>query len=100
MVELTDTFANTGFGVFKKIVGEGGAIKGIVLKGKALSRKDLDDAVDAAKGMGSGGLIWMRKEADKLASPIVKFLSEQEISGIIAQLGVQDGDVIYFRFAS
>jgi aspartyl-tRNA synthetase len=95
MVELTDTFANTGFGVFKKIVGEGGAIKAIVLRGKTLSRKDLDDAVDAAKGMGSGGLIWMRKEAGKLASPIVKFLSEQETSGIIERLGVQDGDVLF-----
>ena len=95
MVELTDTFTNTGFGVFKKIVGEGGAIKAIVLKGRTLSRKDLDDAVDAAKGMGSGGLIWMRKEADKLASPIVKFLSEQETTGIIERLGVQEGDILF-----
>ena len=95
MVELTDTFTNTGFGVFKKIVGEGGAIKAIVLKGRTLSRKDLDDAVDSAKGMGSGGLIWMRKEAGKLASPIVKFLSEQETTGIIERLGVQEGDVLF-----
>jgi len=95
MVELTDTFTNTGFGVFKKIVGEGGAIKAIVLKGRTLSRKDLDDAVDSAKGMGSGGLIWMRKEADKLASPIVKFLSEQETTGIIERLGVQEGDILF-----
>jgi len=95
MVELTDTFTNTGFGVFKKIVGEGGAIKAIVLKGRTLSRKDLDDAVDSAKGMGSGGLIWMRKESDKLASPIVKFLSEQETTGIIERLGVQEGDILF-----
>jgi aspartyl-tRNA synthetase len=95
MVELTDTFTNTGFGVFKKIVGEGGAIKAIVFKGRTLSRKDLDDAVDSAKGMGSGGLIWMRKESDKLASPIVKFLSEQETTGIIERLGVQEGDILF-----
>jgi aspartyl-tRNA synthetase len=33
-------FRNTEFGVFKKTVQDGGAIKSIVLKGKMLSRKD------------------------------------------------------------
>jgi aspartyl-tRNA synthetase len=95
MVELTDIFQQTNFGVFKKVVGDGGAIKGITLKGRALSRKDLDDAVDTAKGMGAGGLIWMRADAGKLQSPIVKFLVEQETTRLNQTCGLGDGDVLF-----
>ncbi len=95
MVELTPIFKDTGFGVFKNVVAGGGAIKGIVLHGRTLSRKDLDDAVDAAKGMGAGGLIWMRKDAGKLVSPIVKFLSGEETSRADEACGLKDGDVLF-----
>lgn len=95
MVELTDAFRETAFGVFKKVVESGGAIKGMVLKGKTLSRKDLDDAVGAAVDMGAGGLIWMRKDAAKLSSPIVKFLTEAETSAIERAFDMADGDVVF-----
>jgi aspartyl-tRNA synthetase len=95
MVELTPIFRETNFGVFKKVVGDGGAIKAIALHGRTLSRKDLDDAVDMAKSMGAGGLIWMRKDAGKLQSPIVKFLSEQETANADQACGLQDGDVLF-----
>src|SRR5208283_62674 len=39
MVKLTDIFRETDFGVFKKVVGDGGAIKAITLQGRTLSRK-------------------------------------------------------------
>ncbi|HUJ89142.1 MAG TPA: aspartate--tRNA ligase [Syntrophorhabdales bacterium] len=95
MVKLTDIFRKTDFGVFEKVVGDGGAIKAITLQGRTLSRKDLDDAVDMAKSMGAGGLIWMRRDAGKLQSPIVKFLSERETTGIDQACGLQDGDVLF-----
>jgi aspartyl-tRNA synthetase len=95
MVGLTDIFKKTGFGVFKKTVEEGGDIKALVLKGKTLSRKDLDTAVDVAKEMGAGGLIWMRVENDVLQSPIAKFLSDEEKNGMVYKLGAEPGDVIF-----
>jgi aspartyl-tRNA synthetase len=95
MEELTGLFQATEFGVFKKVAGEGGAIKGLALRGKTLSRKDLDAAVDTAKSFGAGGLIWMRKEAGKLVSPIVKYLSEAETSSIDSLFGLVDGDVVF-----
>lgn len=95
LVELTEIFGNTEFGVFKKTVQAGGAIKSIVLKGKTLSRKDLDTAVDAAKEMGAGGLIWMRRDTEGLQSPIAKFLSDGEKSAMESKLGVSAGDVIF-----
>jgi aspartyl-tRNA synthetase len=95
MVEMTHLFADTGFGVFKKAADEKGAVKAIVLKGKTLSRKDLDNAVDMAKTLGSGGLIWMRKDSGKLVSPIVKYLKESETSAMDGLLAPEQGDVVF-----
>lgn len=95
MVELTDIFNSTDFGVFKGIVGTGGAIKAIILKGKGISRKELDTAVETAKQMGSGGLIWIRKEAGTLQSPVVKYLKEKERLDMDERLGLNDGDVVF-----
>jgi aspartyl-tRNA synthetase len=95
MEEMTPLFGNTEFGVFKKVVAEKGAIKGMVLRGKTLSRKDLDTAVDTAKSFGAGGLIWMRRDEGKLVSPIVKFLSETETAAIDKLFGLADGDVVF-----
>ena len=91
MVKLTDIFEKTGFGVFKKTVEGGGDIKALVLKGKTLSRKDLDTAVEVAKEMGAGGLIWMRAENDTLQSPIAKYLSDDEKSAMRERLGFENG---------
>jgi aspartyl-tRNA synthetase len=95
MEELTPLFRSTEFGVFKKVVGDGGAIKGIALRAKSLSRKDLDTAVDTAKTLGAGGLIWMRKDEGRLVSPIVKYLREDETALIDAAFGLSDGDVVF-----
>jgi aspartyl-tRNA synthetase len=95
LVEMTDLFKGTEFGVFKKTIEDGGVIKAMILKGKTLSRKDLDTAVDTAKEMGAGGLIWMRKDAEGLQSPIAKFLKDDEKSGMEKMLEAQTGDVIF-----
>ncbi|HAR95069.1 MAG TPA: aspartate--tRNA ligase [Deltaproteobacteria bacterium] len=95
MIEVTDVFGESEFGVFRQVAEQKGAIKGIVLKGKQLSRKDLDTAVDAAKDLGSGGLIWMRFEGGKLVSPTVKYLKEAELSGIQQRFALSDGDVLF-----
>ena len=95
MIELTDIFKETEFGVFKKTIESGGAIKALVLKDKTLSRKDLDTAVDVAKEIGAGGLIWIRKENGVLQSPIVKYLKDNEKLAMNERLGLSDGDVTF-----
>jgi aspartyl-tRNA synthetase len=95
LFEITGIFKDTAFGVFKKTVEDGGVIKAIVLAGKTLSRKELDTAVDVAKEMGAGGLIWMRRDAEGLQSPIAKFLSDSEKAEMEKTLGVSAGDVVF-----
>jgi len=79
------------------IFQEGKEIVGIaeIIKGKTLSRKDLDTAVDTAKEMGAGGLIWIRKENDALQSPIVKYLKDPEKTAMDGRLGLSNGDVLF-----
>jgi aspartyl-tRNA synthetase len=93
--DLTSLFQETEFGVFRKTAAEHGSIKGLALRGKALSRRDLDTAVETAKSFGAGGLIWMRKEDGKLASPIVKYLKEAETTAIDGAFGLSSGDVVF-----
>jgi aspartyl-tRNA synthetase len=95
LFEITNIFKDTAFGVFKKTIDDGGVIKAIVLAGKTLSRKDLDTAVDVAKEMGAGGLIWMRRDAEGLQSPIAKFLSDSEKTEMETILGISAGDIVF-----
>ena len=97
LVELTDLFAETGFNAFKA-----SCIKGLRHEGAAAdtTRSRLDDLTDRAKRWGAKGLVWMRVEASDaggvtLNSPVAKFLSDDEQSGIVERLGAQAGDVVY-----
>jgi aspartyl-tRNA synthetase len=96
IVDMTHIFEKTEFGVFKKTIEAGGAVKGLVLKGKTLSRKDLDVSVETARDLGAGGLVWIRMDPDgALQSPTVKFLSDEEKSQMISLFSVEPGDVLF-----
>lgn len=93
LVELTDVFADTEFGVFKQAE----CIKAIRVPGGAnLSRKQIDGFTDIAKGEGAGGLAYITYEAGEAKSPIAKFLSETELSQLRDRMGVEDGDAVFF----
>ncbi len=57
IVDLSRAGRGCGFKVFTDTIGNGGVVKGIVLKGGAsYSRKQLDDLTQKAKELGAGGL--------------------------------------------
>ena len=93
LVELTDVFANTEFGVFKNAE----CIKAICVKnGASLSRKQIDQFTDIAKSEGAGGLAYITYQDGEAKSPITKFLSEAELSSIQQKTGAADGDAVFF----
>ncbi len=93
LIELTDVFANTEFGVFKNAA----CIKAICVKGGAsLSRKQIDSFTDIAKEQGAGGLAYIMLENGEMKSPIAKFLSPDELSEIRLHTQAEDGDAIFF----
>lgn len=91
LVELTEVFAATEFNAFKA-----DCVKGIrVPAGAERTRKQLDDLTDTAKRYGAKGLVWMKVEDDRsLTSPVAKFLSEPELSGIADTLEAESGDLL------
>jgi aspartyl-tRNA synthetase len=91
LVELTELFADTGFNAFKAP-----CVKGIrVAGGGDTTRSRLDDLTDKAKRWGAKGLVWMRvKEGGELDSPVAKFLSEDELAGLVRATDAEAGDLI------
>ena len=93
LIELTDVFANTEFGVFKNAA----CIKAICVKnGASLSRKQIDQFTDIAKSEGAGGLAYITYQDGEAKSPIAKFLSETELTAIQQKTGAADGDAVFF----
>ena len=93
LIELTDVFAETEFGVFKNAE----CIKAICVKnGASLSRKQIDQFTDIAKSEGAGGLAYITYQDGEAKSPIAKFLSETELTAIQQKTGAVDGDAVFF----
>ena len=114
LIELTDVFANTEFGVFKNAE----CIKAICVKnGASLSRKQIDQFTNIAKSEGAGGLAYIKyvtiKNTDEaqgyvipmhtnapcfydVISPVAKFLSDEEHKLLIDKMNPEDGDVVFF----
>ncbi len=96
LIELSDIFKNTEFKVFKGVLDKGGIIKAINFKGSNLSRKEIDDLTRFVQKLGAKGLAWIKVEAGKLVSPIVKFFSEEETENLLERVKAEEGDVIFF----
>jgi aspartyl-tRNA synthetase len=90
---LADVFSGTQVKVFRSVLDAGGAIKAIVVPGKAgLGRKELDGLVDEAKSLGAAGLVWVAVTGDELRSPLDKFFTDDERTGLRKE--ADDGDLI------
>ena len=93
LIDLNDALAETEFGVFKNAE----CVKAICVKnGASLSRKQIDNFTEIAKSEGAGGLAYIVYAEGEAKSPIVKFLSENELSKIKEKTGAEDGDAIFF----
>jgi aspartyl-tRNA synthetase len=96
LADLRAVFEGTGFNAFASVSSEeDGAIKGLAAPGGGqLSRKELDQLVQDAKGRGAAGLVWLVIEADGVRSPVEKYLSKEEIDGVLRATGASEGDLV------
>ncbi len=90
LVELTEAVAGTGFRAF-----EAPCVKGIRVPGEAgMGRARIDRLTDLAKAAGAGGLVWLKMEGETLASPVLKFLSDDERTAVPKALGAEADDLL------
>lgn len=96
LIDFSDVFAHSEFKVFSGAIKAGGVVKGVVVPGQAgASRKQIDEIEEQAKLAGARGLAWVAF-ADDLRSPIKKFLTEENITGLREVGGIKDGDLLLF----
>ena len=94
--DLAGTFGSTEVKVFRSVLDAGGAVKAIVVPEKGTAaRKELDGLVDEAKSLGAGGLVWVRVTPEgSIESPVAKFFTDGERTGLVKEAGANAGDLI------
>ena len=96
--DLSDIVKNSSFNAFSSTVQNGGLVKAVVAPNanEKFSRKVISEYEEYVKTyFGAKGLAYIKLTADGITSPIVKFLSEDEIKAIIDKTEAKTGDVIF-----
>ena len=92
LIDLTEVFKNTDFKVFKTP-----CVKALCVKGAAsLTRREIDEFTEKARKLGAGGLAYILYTAEGPKSPILKFMSESEITNVAKKTGAKSGDAVFF----
>jgi aspartyl-tRNA synthetase len=103
LVDVADLVKDCDFKVFagpaKDPKGRVAALR--VPKGGSLTRKEIDDYTAYVARYGAKGLAYIKvndtaKGRDGLQSPIIKFLSDAAVAGILERTGAENDDLIFF----
>ena len=95
---VSDVVKNTEFAVFKNALASGGSVRGINAEGQgAMPRKKIDALVEFAKSFGAKGLAYLSIHEDgSYKSSFAKFMTEEELSSLVAAMGGKPGDLLLF----
>ena len=104
LVDVDEHLLESNFAVFQKPAsGANSRVAALLVPGAAerLSRKQLDDSVEFVQELGAKGLAYIKVNdlnagLDGLQSPILKFLSESEVSDVLKAVGAKTGDIVFF----
>ena len=101
LIELSDIFKKEEFKVFSDPANDNNSRIAalIVPEGQKIGRGQIDRYTDFVKEFGAKGLAYIKVEGDNvssLASPILKYLSEECLTNIMTTLKVKKGDLIFF----
>ena len=95
LVDLTDALRGTAFNAFRAAIDAGGAVRGLVVPGRAdATRKDIDGWQALAKTKGAKGLASFAFAGSEVRSPVAKFLTPAELEAVRAASKAKDGDLL------
>jgi aspartyl-tRNA synthetase len=98
MTDISPILKKTEFKAFADVLQRGGIIKAIQVN-KDLSRKDLDNLHEFARGLGAKGLNWVKVGPEgwpHVSGPLAKFLSEGEKAGLGKSMNPSPGNILIF----
>ena len=104
LVDVADLVADSEFKVFAAPAADReGRVAALRVPGggERLSRKQIDDYTAYVARYGAKGLAYVKvndaaKGRDGLQSPILKFLSDAAVTGLMERTGAQTGDLVFF----
>jgi aspartyl-tRNA synthetase len=97
LADLSETFKDSQFKVFRGVLDNGGVVKAINAKGlAAITTGQIEELTELAKAHGARGLAWIKIENGQWRSPIVKFFSDTEKAALTAKLNIEEGDLVLF----
>lgn len=92
--DVTDAVRGSEFKLFAKAP----LVKAMrVPGGETMTRKEIDEFTEFVKIYGAQGLAWIKIREGEWQSPIAKFLSETERAALVAALGLEVGDIVFFQ---
>jgi aspartyl-tRNA synthetase len=95
--DVTEHFRTSGFGLFERIVGEGGVVRVVAAPNTAeKSRKYFDEMNDWARSEGHAGLGYVTRKGGEFGGPIAKNHGEEGMAAIYAALGLGADDGLFF----
>ena len=104
LVDVADLVRDSEFKVFAAPAADkDGRVAALRVPGggEKLSRKQIDDCTAFVARYGAKGLAYVKvndaaKGRDGLQSPILKFLSDAAVAGLLERTGAQTGDLVFF----
>jgi aspartyl-tRNA synthetase len=95
LVDLTDALRQTKFNAFRGVIDSGGAVRGLVVAGKADATRNQIDAWNAhARTKGAKGMASFAFAGSEVRSPVAKFFTEAEIAGLRSASKAKEGDLL------
>ena len=97
IVDVTEHFRDSGFGIFARMVEGGAVVRAIPAPGAGLRPRSFFDGMnDWARAEGWAGLGYMNIKAGVPGGPIAKNLGEEATAKLVAALGLGPDDGVFF----
>lgn len=97
LFDVTDIVRRSNFRLFSSAA----LVKALVLPGGAdLSRGEIDQLTEFVRIYGAQGLAWIKVKSGEWQSPIAKFFSQEEHTGLTQALSLHNDDIVFFQAGS
>jgi len=93
--DVGDLFAGSAFRAFAQPLAAGGRAMALNVQGQGdLTRSQLDQLENFAKGFGAKGLAWFKIGPDGIQSPVAKFLPDPLLQAFRQRMNGNEGDLL------
>ncbi|MCC6466706.1 MAG: aspartate--tRNA ligase, partial [Alphaproteobacteria bacterium] len=97
IVDVTEAFRGSGFGLFAKSIADGAVVRAIKAPGAGPKPRSFFDKLNEwARAEGAGGLGYVQFETDGAKGPIAKNLDAPRVGQIRIATGAAAGDAVFF----